>query len=917
MGLLVALVFGAALYTMENQRRASAMERIDLLLAAVNRQSAESLANELFAGQHEALQLSLQTMTELKGIDAVAIYDRQGRLVLRTASFASASLPEVLRSRLEQGPLFLRTLAADHNYALHMDTIAAHGQQVGFIALYSDLTPLENETTHYLLLFGGMVLAVLLLTSFALLHLVGKLMLRPLDTLRNAIAGVQAGRLGERIPLDGSDEIGTLAVAFNDMSAQLQAQQASLRESEERYRSLYENALEGICQTTGDGRFLAMNLAMARILGYSSPEEAMSTQQTVQEFLSFKAEQRRELRQLLGERGQISGYEACVKRRDDSLVWVQVNANTVFNARGQIARIDALVTDITARKQAEQELQLHRDELEREVARRTEELSQRNAELAAEIEERKRAELALHQAKLEAEEASQAKSRFLATMSHEIRTPMNAVLGMADMLLDTPLNAEQREYAEMFHSAGKGLMAVLNDILDFSKVESGQLRLEHIPFDLHALLQETAHFAQASTKSKNLELELDLCIPAPCPVHGDPARLRQVLHNLLGNAAKFTQQGRVTFRVLPAGQDYPGFSHLFLVADTGIGIAPDKLESIFDSFSQADNTITRQFGGTGLGLTISRRLVELMGGRIWATSTQGQGSTFQVLLHLSQQEQPLPEPREDRPGMPTVPLPRLRILLAEDSEYNAFVVASFLKDTPFILEMAPNGKVALDKFKGSRFDLVLMDVQMPVMDGLEATRAIREHERQTGGPHTPVVALTAHVLEPDKELCRQAGCDAHVAKPVNREELFGAILSLTLGGGDAAPQPPPTAASAPVTAEKVPARAQVEPRSQGRGEDASEVPPELQALAPAFLEAMHDHGQAMLMALRGRDFRTIRSLAHQLHGEGAAYGYPELSEWGRTLNAAARAEDGSGLEQNIHAFLDCVAALRRNLEPTA
>jgi len=891
-GLAVALAFGAGLFAMERQRRTSAMEKIDLLLTAVAQQREESMANELFAGQLEALQQSIQAILDVTGVDAVAIYDLSGQAVLRTAPFAAPRLADVLLQRLEADALFLRTAAKDADYALHLDSLEAMGERVGYLALYSDLAELERETTIYMLLFIGMMLCGVVLTTGSLQLMLSRLVLKPLETLKNGITNLQSGRLGERVHLEGDDEIGSLAKAFNEMSAKLQVQQASLRESEQLYRTIYENAAEGICQTAGDGRFLDMNKAMARILGYASPEEAMANIKAIQDQLYANPDQRRQIKLLLRERGQAQGFEACFRRRDGELIWVLVNANAVFDARGEIARIDALVSDITQRKQAEEEIRNYRDRLERLVEERTAELSARNDELAEEIEQRKKVQAELQKAKQEAEDASQAKSRFLATMSHEIRTPMNAILGMSEMLMDTELTQEQKSYVDVFRSAGKGLMSLLNDILDLSRVESGQLVLDKTDFDLRRLIQEVMDFASPMARSKSLDLRLEIDEQAAVKVHGDPARLRQVLNNLLGNAIKFTSSGHVTLEVKPAPGG--GGTHLFTVSDTGIGIAPDKLNDIFESFTQADSSITREFGGTGLGLAISRWLVQLMGGAIWAESTPGQGSSFHFSTPLpphASEEKPFVE----EPGLMAVQLPPLRVLLVEDSEYNAFLVASFFKHTPFKLEIATNGKIGVEKFQRDRYDVVLMDIQMPVMDGLEATSAMREIERERSGQRrTPIIALTAHVLEPDIDRCREAGCDAHVAKPVSWEALLSAIIEQTMADGEQPRQP----------AEEDQARpGQGGQEAQPAGPPAVDVPEELRELAPHFLEVMQSHARDILEHAPNGDFLQVRRFSHQMQGEGAAYGFPFISEFGRKISQAAKAEDSGAVQDHARQLL--------------
>ena len=681
--------------------------------------------------------------------------------------------------------------------------------------------------------------------------------------------------------------IGTDNTARKQVEAEQKQLDQRLRDQQFYTRSLFESNIDALMTTDPSGIITDVNKQMEALTGCTRDELIGAP---FKNYFTDPERAEASIKLVLSEK-KVTDYELTARARDGKETVVSYNATTFYDRDRRLQGVFAAARDVTERKRLDQVLQ------------------EKNVELES--------------AKSAAEKANLAKSDFLASMSHEIRTPMNAIIGMADLLWETSLISEQREYVRIFRKAGNQLLDLINDILDLSKVESGHLVLESIDFDLGEVLDKMLEMMAIRAHEKGLELALRIAPEIPTALVGDPARLRQVLINLIGNAIKFTEQGEVIVRVERDPEDATASALRFAVCDTGIGIPEETRELIFAPYSQVDTSTTRKFGGTGLGLTISRRVVELMQGRIWVDSSLGAGSTFYftarfavgskpplrvppgpmdlkdvktlviddntanrlilremlsrwgaVVTEAAGGEQGLAEllraqqadvpyalvlldcrmpgvdgfqvaeqihqhptmagttilmltsdnragdaargralgvaaylvkpvkradlleaiqearagtaPLVERPAAPPGGVlegaPGLRILLAEDSQDNVLLIQSYLKGSGCSVDLAGNGEVALRMFISGTYDIVLMDVQMPVMDGYTATREIRRWEIEKGRERTPIVALTAHALTEDDGRSLEAGCDGHLTKPIRKPVLLEAIREFAAPG---------------------------------------------------------------------------------------------------------------------------------------
>lgn len=893
-----------------------------------------------------------------------------------------------------------------------------------------------------------------------------------IDLLTDMQTQRREGEFHSRVHVEPYTEVGQIAAEYNrvltcvasEMDARERAA-AALREAEAKYRGIYENAFEGIFQTTADGRYLSANPALARMYGYASPEELMSAVQDITKQIYVEAGRRDEFVSIMQEHDVVTNFESQIYRRDGETIWISENARAVRDPQGQLLFYEGTVEDITERKQAES--------------------WQRQVE--------------------HAEAANRAKSEFLAKMSHEIRTPLNGVIGMLDLLAGTEINPAQDRYIRIAKSSADSLLGLINDILDFSKIEAGKLELEQIEFDLQLLLEDVAEMFVHRAKAKGLEMTCRMLPDVPRRVQGDPERLRQIVSNLTNNAIKFTAQGEVEIRAETVRIGDDGVAIKLAVRDTGIGIPENRRHRLFASFSQVDTSTTRKYGGTGLGLAICKQLVELMGGQIGVDSEMGKGSTFWAilplpvvaqadiaeppvpaelrqlrvlavddidtnleilrdqftnwglsittvssasealerlrsaasqhrpyglaildclmpemdglelaeairadqnlsetpLLMLTSLDETLTEPLVERlnfagcmtkpirqsrlydavvqaatrprvalrqanltqptvpsllanvvtPNATTVAPPNAvpyRVLVTDDNEINQLVACEMLQNVGYVCDVASTGRQAFEAVKRGNYDLVLMDCEMPEMDGFEATAAIRRWETDNANQRKlPIIALTANAIEGDRQRCLSIGMSEYVTKPIERERLFKAIASVLPAQPNAVPtnvasvsgssvpvlpQSPPTPGKAP---DNAPAVVAVMPVAIS-DKPAKAEPPALEVhvllercvgdasfvhkILRKFEKRVPSDVEALRQAVLAGDVRQATTLAHGLKGAAANVSAPGLSHIAGVLEQKARAgeiEDAREglveLEKQLDRFCDTLESALQSL----
>ena len=657
----------------------------------------------------------------------------------------------------------------DRHAQHYFGEIMLEGKRVGTLYLQGDMTEFTQRLERYLMIVA-LVFGLSLVLAYLLSRVLQKFISEPIIDLAEAVDQVAKTRdFSVRVQSTGKDEVGGLMAGFNFMLETVQERDVALRQANEGLELRVKDRTRELVQEVEERKSAE---AEARLLQHlldkstdyvfvvaPDTQKLVYINQAVADLLRVNTSEAGNLR--LGNviRGAaVDGWESlCLRLRTDRKLTFD---DELVDTRGMNLPAEFSLTFV----------ELHGSEYVVAVAR--------------DVTERKRVERMLTQAKDSAEASNRAKSEFLANMSHEIRTPMNGVIGMTSLLIGTPLAPDQKQYAEVAKSSAESLLGLINDILDFSKIEAGKLSLEVEEFNLQNWMNDILGLFREQAARKGIDFQLVVDPSLPKTVCSDPARLRQVMINLISNAIKFTEKGFVRLVVSTTGTPQsPRLS--FSVADSGIGIARETIGSLFQPFTQADSSTTRRFGGSGLGLVISRQIVHLLGGTIGVTSELGHGSRFffdiPPKLDLPSQRPARSLPVASRSEAKVKSGVPLNVLLVEDNSVNQIVAGEILRRLGHAMTLAANGQEALDILEQQSFDVVLMDCQMPVMDGFEATRRIRAHPRLS---NTRIIAVTANAMQGDREKCLAAGMDDFISKPLRPSELE-AILS----GGKVAPEP--------------------------------------------------------------------------------------------------------------------------------
>lgn len=859
---IIMIAFGGLSYYKEYQ---NTKKKLQINLETVSDQIALSISQPLWTLNMEGAGKVVESFMRDRNIYAVVVKD-QNRIVMAMTRDKHWKVIDAAQD-----------ISASGLYHKQSRLMYA-GQNIGTLDVYVTLHFIREDLWHamilgglYLLFFNIILLSILFL---ALMNTV----IKPLKIIEDYALQVSTTDYNDKIYMPyitPAREITHLKMAIEKIVEQdksryleLQSSQMAMRDAEAKYRGIFNNATDGIFQIARDGRPLTANPALASMLGYASPSELLDHfKDTALEIYSNPA-RRDEFVFLTKKFGQVRDFEYMARRKDGVNITTLIDAHVIRNSAGRVLYYEGIVRDVTQKKQME---------------------DLRIAKEAAEI-------------------TAQSKNEFLANISHEIRTPMNAIIGYTHLALKNKLTPKLRNYLNTIARSSENLLHLINDVLDFSKIEADRLELESVEFKLDEIIRHTSEIVSHKAEEKNIQFLVSVNPAAPNALVGDPYRLSQILLNLANNAIKFTSSGQVLITVEPVETDLSDCLLMFSFKDTGIGMTPEHISKLFKPFSQADSSVTRRFGGTGLGLAICKHLVEMMGGRILVESQPGKGSLFYFTIHFQRPQllfkryiaagkSPCPETEARVKEEALRNIRGARVLLVEDNVINQELTTEILKENGLIVDISNDGREALSKIGQNDYDLILMDVQMPVMSGLEATVLIRNMERLGD---VPIVAMTAHDTARDKQECMKAGMNEYMTKPLNIDFLMSILVKWIK------PRTQPED-NLPLSSTNITSSADSSDALPGI--DVADGLERLQGnkrlyikLLKSFVRNYEHASEDINSAIHNNDYAKVTAIAHAIKGAAANLSMTGVAASASQLQEAARSGSVKNISSTLPAF---------------